>query len=243
MEEKLSLYNELVGLINERRVNYSKSLEYINKKGVIKINNDNPANYLSSGIYDIKEFSNNNDYNFFQDECYAKFIIVSYIEAILIELDNCFLNMISFSDANFFERITHKSLINDTFELYTADILSLKLFDISFILEYFYMMLQVDGYFDYFLPGMYYKFFALFSLDMKKLGIDITEDELYNNVLALIELRERNLENNKDLINYDDYLDKLKLMKEKYRVDFISLHEDYTFEKVIDDEHKRTNCK
>lgn len=243
MKYKESLYNELISKLNLTRIEYDKAIKLINNKGLIHMKNINPINYLSDGLYNIKEYSKKYNYNFFQDDCYAKYIIVAYIEGIIDELSGCLGNMLKFSDANFIERIRHKKLMDETFDLYTTNLVSLQLFDIEFFMEYLNMMLQIDGYFDYFLPGMYYKFLALITNDMNKIGIDITNDELYNQVLALIEAKEEALEENKDLINIEEYYNILNTMSNKYRVDFISLDKDYSFEKVYEDGNKERTCK
>ena len=243
MDTKNSLYNELIIKINNTRLEYDKAIKLINDKGVINLKNINPMNYLNEGLYNIKEYCKDYDYNFFQEECFAKYIIISYIEGVIDELNGCFNNMLKYSDANIFDRIRYKKLLDNTFDLYTTNIISLQLFDLGYFMEYFYMMLQVDGYFNSFLPGMFYKYLALITSDMYKIGIDMTKDEMYDNVLALIDSKERLLEENNELINKEQSYEILKNMTLKYRTDFISINEDYSFEKVYSNGNKKRTYK
>ncbi len=243
MEYKDSLYNTLISKLNFTRIEYEKAIRIINEKGLIHMKNINPINYLSEGLYNIKEYSKKYDYNFFQDENYSKFVIVAYIEGIIDELSGCLGNMLKFSEANFIERIKHKKLLDQTFDLYTTNLISLQLFDIEFFIEYLNMMIQTEGYFDYFLPGMYYKYLAIVTNEMKQIGIDITKDETYPLLLANIEDKEASLEYNKDSINTEDYYKMLNTMSNKYRVDFISLDKYYSYEKVYEDGNKERTIK
>ena len=63
METKDTLYNELIVKINSTRMEYDKAIRIINDKGIISMKSINPMNYLNDGLYNIKEYCKNYDYN------------------------------------------------------------------------------------------------------------------------------------------------------------------------------------
>ena len=180
MVYKESLYNELIGKMNIKKMEYDRIIKYINDVGLINLSNQNPITLIREGLYNINDYSKNRGFDFFGDNCFSKFVILSYIEAVIEEINSCFENMYKFCESNIIDRIIHKKAIIASIDLYNTNILSLKMFDLGFFVDYLYNMIQTEGYFDSFLPGMYYKFIALVTSEMRELGYEITKEDNYN---------------------------------------------------------------
>ena len=235
-----SFYNELLGKLNIKRIEYDKIIKYINDVGLINLNDQNPITIILEGLYNIKEYSKNIGFDFFGDNCFSKFVIISYIEAVIEEINSCFEKMYKFCETNIIDRMIHKKAINNSIDLYNANFMSLKMFNLGFFTDYLYNMIQTEGYFDSFLPGMYYKFIDLVTGEMRKLGYEIINDDNYSYILRLVDDKEFDLKYSSD-IDENKKLKDLSLMSKKYRVDFMSIHKGY--ERVVEDGDKERNIR
>ena len=99
-----SFYNELLGKLNIKRIEYDKIIKYINDVGLINLNDQNPITIILEGLYNIKEYSKNIGFDFFGDNCFSKFVIISYIEAVIEEINSCFEKMYKFCETNIIDR-------------------------------------------------------------------------------------------------------------------------------------------
>ena len=136
-------------------------------------------------------------------------------------------NIVTYINSNFFIRLIHKKTVNDIIGIFTDDYILLKAFNPDFIFTYYRLLLLTDGYFDAFKPGMYYKFTLFILKEIESLGLDASDPENYDFIRDFVKEIEIALKENNDNIDYDSFDEQLKMMSDKYHVDFISLDKDY----------------
>ena len=74
---------------------------------------------------------------------------------------------------------------------------------------------------------MYYKFTLFILKEIESLGLDASDPENYDFIRDFVKEIEIALKENNDNIDYDSFDEQLKMMSDKYHVDFISLDKDY----------------
>ncbi len=223
----LEYFNEIIGNLNIYEKAFDEAIKVIDKSPLINKKFTNPIGCVRNAIYALRKKGEDKGIDFFGDDTYLKFIYIAYLEATIEEMIECLRNIVTYINSNFFSRLKQKKLVDESIETFTDDYILLKAFNPDFIFTYYRLLLLTDGYFDAFKPGMYYKFTLFILKEIESLGLDASDQENYDFIRDFVNEIEIALKENNDNIDYDSFDEQLKMMSDKYHVDFISLDNNY----------------
>ena len=223
--EKISYFNQLIGELNNLEVEFQRYIRPIKDNEYVVLNLDNPVKFVRDALYKIKKVGDENNFDIFGDDSYIKYIYIAYLEETLKEMNICLQNMLSYSNSGFLDRITHLKLVKDSVKLFSHDYFLLQIFDPSFVLDYYRMLLASENSFDFFKKGMFYKYSVFILNELHDLGLEEDRD---NYIFIMNYVRNKELElNNEDKVVEDTVLADVSA---KYHVDFVALDKDYDVE-------------
>lgn len=223
----LKFFNEIIRKLNEYEKAFDEAIKVIDRSRLFNKKFTNPIGCVRDAIYALRKKGEDKGIDFFGDDTYLKYIYIAYLEATVEEMINCLTNIVTYINSDFFSRLIHKKTVDDIIGIFTYDDFLLKAFNPDFIFTYYRLLLQTDGYFDAFKPGMYYKFNEFILKEIESLGLDASDSENCAFIREFVKEIEIELKENNDNIDYDSFDEQLKMMSDKYHVDFISLDKDY----------------
>ena len=236
--EYLNYYNELLTKLNILNVEYMKTIRILRESRAFIIDFKNPIDLVIEDISNLRELGKQNNFDLFSEESYLKYIYIAYLDSIVSEMGLCFQNLLSYVKSNKINRILHKKLVDESVEAFNDYNILLNIFNPELVLEFYAMLLEENKYFSFFKPGMHYKYMILIMNELKEFGIDTSKERALNYVKYYIDLREKELGNKMDSIDYDTFNKEIEEKSKQYHVDFVGLDKNYTYEKRDNDDEK-----
>jgi len=227
-------FNKIIINFNILEREFDKIIEDIKSKNRIINLKENPVKTARDAIYKIKEFYESHNIDLFNGDNYLKFAYISFIEAALEEMGMCLGNMLTYSESNLFERLSHRKLLNTSFKLYTYDFIALKQFDAKYIGRYIKVMLLSDRDFENFKPGMLFKYMVLVQNELNNVGIDFSKDPEYISIMQIVYQKEKALE--KEELDIESFDKAIEDMSEKYNCDLVRLDKKYEYRLIENEE-------
>ncbi len=223
-------YNELLIKYNMMEAEFDSKFKFLLELDCWETTIKNPVSLAKAALISLKELGDWVGFDIFGDDSYIKYIYVVYFEDLVNDIMQIAAAISNFVTKGVGYRLLHRKEFNTYVDAFKTNYNLLDIFVPDNVLSIYSLMLQEQGDFDYFKPGMFYIFTNLILDDYGSLGFNLSDDIFYDESMRLVVKKEKVLEKNIKGVDFDTFDPHLEMISKKYRVNFASLLDSYTFE-------------
>ena len=222
-------------MLNTMKMTIRDKLEVLKKSGLFEMDFNNPLDYIQNLLYELDRRGKEKEFDVFDEKCYLKYIYYLYFQVVVDEMNKCLDAMVNYALSSTLSKIIHLFSTEQYCQRYFKICATISNLRVENVLGVYKSLLSVDGYFDFFVPGMYYKYTTIILNEMELLGLDFGRDILAE-IYSIVKINENKLRLKGESVDFDTYNKQIKMVSDRFHVDFVSLNNDFDVVVEIDGE-------